>query len=92
MSNSNGSSSSRNLATYLALLGMVGIGLGFLFLVALIVPGLVKMVFIPIFFAFFLVLHYVTWGRGMMRQKALYDARQAERATKPLRTSDDVDG
>ncbi|MEX0728269.1 MAG: hypothetical protein WEB58_20935 [Planctomycetaceae bacterium] len=91
MSNSNGSSG-RNLATYVALMGMVGIGLGFLFLVALIVPGLVKMVFIPIVFAFFLALHYVTWGRSMMRQKALYDAQQAEPGSNPRLRPDELDG
>ena len=70
----------RNLATYVALFGMVGIGLGFFGLLALVFPGLVKMIFVPIFFMFFLAFHYVLWGRTLMQQKAEYDAEQAELA------------
>lgn len=78
----------RNLATYVALTGMIGIGLGFFVLLAMVFPGLVKMIFIPIFFVFFLAFHYILWGRTLMQQKAEYDAEQAELAA----MRDELDG
>ncbi|MDA0831828.1 MAG: hypothetical protein O3A29_00980 [Planctomycetota bacterium] len=80
------------MATYVALLGVASMGLGLLFLVAMILPGLVKMIFIPIFFVFFLALHYVTWGRSMMRQKIVYDAQNPDSTPQPTRPTTDIDG
>ncbi len=78
MSNSHDSSAGRNLATFLAMMGMIGIGLGLLLIIAMIMPGMVKMIFIPFIFGLFIFLHYVIWGRRMIAQKAIYDAQFAE--------------
>ena len=93
MADSHDSSAGRNLATFLALIGMIGIGLGLLSIMVMIMPGMIKMVFIPFIFALFIFLHYVVWGRRMIAQKELYDARLAEQeAADRAATAPDSEG
>lgn len=58
------------MATLLALVALVAVGLGMLFLVAMILPGalyvLLALIAIPLYFVF----HYVVWGRLMSRATA----------------------
>lgn len=63
------SDEARNFATLLALVALLGVAGGLLFLVALVLPGalmaLLAVLLIPLYFAF----HYVVWGR-LMRMPA----------------------
>lgn len=56
------------MATLLALVSLIGVGLGLLLLVAMVLPGalyvLLALGAIPLYFLF----HYVVWGRLMSLQ------------------------
>ncbi len=62
------SEEARNFATYLALVALVGSGLGFVLLMALVIPRalfvLLALAVVPLYFVF----HYLTWGR-LMRER-----------------------
>ena len=57
----------RNAATYLALIVLLGIGGGLLFLVTMVLPNalflLLALAVVPLYFVF----HYLVWGRLMSR-------------------------
>ncbi len=61
--------SQRNAATFFALLGLIGIGLGFVALTAMVLPRIRGVILVVGALAGIFVLHYLTWGRWLLRRR-----------------------
>ena len=70
----------RNSATFAALTMVLAIVVGFIVLVAFVIPNLLWFVIVPAGFGLMMVLHYVLWGRWLA--KSLQD-RQSQKMADP---------
>lgn len=62
--------SRRNAATCLAMVGLMGISGGLMFVASLVLPQFISLAFIVLLsIGMFFAIHYVTWGRWLMRAR-----------------------
>jgi hypothetical protein len=61
--------SQRNAATFFALLGLIGIGLGLVALTAMVLPQIRGLILVVGGFTVFFALHYLIWGRWLSRRR-----------------------